>query len=155
MTNVKRLFGILLLALMATSVAMSVSFAEPSGVPFPNPAKAVKGEKCVEPADVMRRNHMDYLKHQRDETVREGIRGKKYSFQACVECHAVADPKIAGGTIRTLRPFCGECHQYAAVEADCFSCHNPTAPLLKNSELEDHALQDMIAAHLKNAGGDK
>ena len=31
------------------------------------------GTQCVEPADVMRRRHMDFLKHQRDETVLGGV----------------------------------------------------------------------------------
>ncbi|MDH5750285.1 MAG: hypothetical protein OEY85_13320 [Rhodospirillales bacterium] len=105
----------------------SANAAEDNRVPLPSPAKAFKGEQCVEPADVMRRNHFEYLLHQRDETMRQGIRGKKYSLRQCVECHAVADSKIAGGTTRTLKPFCGECHAYAAVKIDCFECHSDKA----------------------------
>lgn len=155
MNHVRGFFGILLLALTVLAVTAPVSEAEESGVPFPKLAKAVKGDKCVEPADDMRRNHMDYLKHQRDETMREGIRGNKYSFNACVDCHAVADPTIAGGRIRTLRPFCGSCHHYVSVQADCFSCHNPTAPLLKDSALDKENLSKMIASHLNETGGEK
>lgn len=152
MNTVKSFFGILLLAVTVLAVTPPGVHAEQSSVPLPHPAKAAKGDKCVEPADVMRRDHMDFLKHQRDETVRDGIRGNKYSFNACVDCHATADPKIAGGKIRTLKPFCAECHEYAAVKADCFSCHNPTAPLLKTGSLENIPLDKMIAAHLKDAG---
>jgi len=97
-------------------------------VPVPHPAKAFKGAQCVEPVDVMRRNHMRFLLHQRDETLREGIRGKKYSLNQCIECHAVASPEVAGGKVRTLKPFCAECHDYAAVSIDCFQCHNGAAP---------------------------
>ena len=33
-----------------------------------------KGDKCVEPTDVMRRNHMEFILHQRDDTMRRGVR---------------------------------------------------------------------------------
>lgn len=98
--------------------------AHAGDVPMPNPAKAFKGEQCLEPVSVMRRDHMEFLKHQRDETLREGIRGKKYSLNACIDCHAVTSPDVAGGKVRTLKPFCAECHTYAAVSIDCFQCHN-------------------------------
>ncbi|MCR4378266.1 MAG: Hdr-like menaquinol oxidoreductase cytochrome c subunit [Rhodospirillales bacterium] len=96
-------------------------------VPRPNPAKAFKGTECVEPVDVMRREHMNFLKHQRDETLREGIRGQKYSLNQCIDCHAVTSPDIMGGKVRTLKPFCAECHNYAAVSIDCFQCHTGAA----------------------------
>ncbi|HEY9162958.1 MAG TPA: hypothetical protein VIN57_00005, partial [Magnetovibrio sp.] len=96
-------------------------------VPLPNPAKAFKGTECVEPVDSMRRNHMTFLMHQRDETLREGIRGNKYSLNQCIECHAVTSPDVAGGKVRTLKPFCSECHSYAAVSIDCFQCHTGAA----------------------------
>lgn len=96
-------------------------------VPRPNPAKAFKGTECVEPVDLMRRNHMSYLMHQRDETVREGIRGNKYSLNQCIDCHATTSPEVMGGKVRTLKPFCAECHTYAAVSIDCFECHTGAA----------------------------
>lgn len=96
-------------------------------VPRPNPAKAFKGTQCVEPVDMMRRDHMNFLKHQRDETLREGIRGQKYSLNQCIDCHAVTSPDIMGGKVRTLKPFCAECHNYAAVSIDCFQCHTGAA----------------------------
>ncbi len=107
--------------------------AAESRVPVPQPPKAFKGDKCVEPAAVMRRQHMNYLLHQRDETVQQGIRGKKYSLRGCIECHAVPD-KAAGGE-RTVAPFCSECHQYAAVTIDCFSCHTTKPEATKASSL--------------------
>ncbi len=90
-------------------------------VPIPHPVKAFKGEKCVEPAGVMRRQHMNFLMHQRDDTVRRGIRGKKHSLRGCINCHAIPD-KQAGGT-RTVREFCSDCHNYAAIKITCFECH--------------------------------
>ena len=41
----------------------------------PVPPKA-QGGACVADKDVMRRDHMTMLKHQRDATVHEGVRGK-------------------------------------------------------------------------------
>jgi len=110
--------------------------ADAGEVPRPKPAKAFKGEQCVEPVDAMRRNHMKFLMHQRDETLREGVRGNKYSLNQCIECHAVTSPDVAGGKVRTLKPFCAECHKYAAVSIDCFQCHTGAAdPAINKSSV--------------------
>lgn len=111
-------------AILVGGIAPSASAEE---VPRPKPAKAFKGEQCVEPVDLMRREHMNLLKHQRDETLRDGIRGNRYSLNACIDCHATASPEIADGKVRTLQPFCAECHEYAAVTIDCFQCHTGAA----------------------------
>lgn len=151
MNTVRGTLAALLLALATLTVTPSGALAAESGVPLPTPAKAFKGDKCVEPVDVMRREHMVYLKHQRDETLREGIRGQKYSLNECIACHATADPKIGGGKIRTLKPFCAECHEYAAVSIDCFACHtgkaepDKTGALLPNEKGDD--LIRMVRAH--------
>jgi len=80
-----------------------------------------KGEKCVEPTEEMRRNHMEKILHQRDETVHRGIRTTKYSLKNCIDCHA--DPKT--NSVLGKDGFCESCHRYASVTIDCFSCHNP------------------------------
>lgn len=95
--------------------------AAESRVPVPHPAKAFKGKQCVEPVDVMRRQHGAFLLDQRNQTMKKGIRGGKYSLRGCVECHAVPD-KASGGA-RTVQPFCGACHEYTAFKIDCFQCH--------------------------------
>jgi len=105
-----------------------------------------KGDQCVAPTDDMRRNHMDYIMHQRDETVVEGIRGKRYSLTECINCHAQVDAK--GEAIRIDAPgqFCQSCHTFAAVKIDCFSCHRalPDAPTstadLKNMPSSHHTM---------------
>ncbi|PHS78577.1 MAG: Hdr-like menaquinol oxidoreductase cytochrome c subunit [Rhodospirillaceae bacterium] len=114
--------GLMVAVLFGT---LSSSYAQESSVPVPHPAKALKGEQCVEPAADMRRFHMQYLEHQRDDTMRLGIRGNKYSLRGCVECHATPDEKADGAL--TVRGFCKECHSYAAVTIDCFSCHTGKA----------------------------
>jgi hypothetical protein len=68
----------------------------------------------------MRRNHMDLLKHQRDKTLREGIRTTRHSLKACVECHASTK---TGSVAADKGDFCASCHHYAAVKLDCWDCH--------------------------------
>lgn len=149
MRQQKYTLGVLLLAVVG--FAISSVQAKHETVPLPHLSKAIKGEECVEPNNTMRRNHMTYLMHQRDETVIEGIRGKKYSLQACIDCHATADPKIENGKMRTVKPFCAECHSYAAVKIDCFDCHNPSVPLEKTT----NTFHEIITAHIRESGASK
>ncbi|MCK4950764.1 MAG: hypothetical protein KAS48_03020 [Gammaproteobacteria bacterium] len=104
------------------SMAGSLASAE---VPTPDIPKG-EGEKCVEPTDIMRKNHMEYLLHQRDETMRKGIRTKTYSLKECVDCHTVKDENNIPVTYKDKRHFCNSCHEYASVQIDCFSCHSST-----------------------------
>jgi hypothetical protein len=92
------------------------------GVPLPSIVKG-KGEACVADTDYMRRNHMAELDHQRDETMRRGVRTKKFSLNECVACHATPAP--TGGYVSVNAPgqFCRSCHDYAAITIDCFQCH--------------------------------
>ena len=85
-----------------------------------------KGEKCVEPTDIMRREHMDFILHQRDETMHRGIRGAKHSLKDCIDCHAGYDDSGKPLPINQEGQFCESCHTYAAVSIDCFSCHRTT-----------------------------
>ncbi len=95
--------------------------AKASRVPQPK-VNIARGDKCVEPTDEMRRNHMKYILHQRDKTMHEGIRTTQHSLANCVECHA--DPNTK--TVLGKDGFCASCHSYAAVSIDCFECHNPS-----------------------------
>jgi len=71
----------------------------------------------------MRKNHMDELMHKRDETVYNGIRTKKYSLNACINCHVPEQHN--GEVLRHTNPehFCSTCHGYVAAKLDCFQCH--------------------------------
>jgi hypothetical protein len=91
------------------------------GTPRPVIVSATPGTQCVADPAFMRRNHMDLLKHQRDDTVRGGVRGAKYSLKDCVDCHA--NPQTASVT-KGETDFCTSCHRYAAVQIDCFGCHS-------------------------------
>jgi hypothetical protein len=86
-----------------------------------------KGERCVEPTEVMRRDHMRFLLHQRDATVHQGIRTTRHSLQECISCHVQRD-EGTGRHVPVNAPgqFCSSCHTYAAVRIDCFECHATT-----------------------------
>lgn len=118
----KRLVALGAVVLTAAALAWAGADAPAqSGAPKPVITKAAKGERCVESNDFMRRNHMKVLMHQRDETVLEGIRTKKYSLKQCIECHA---SEKTGSVAASKDDFCVSCHSYAAVKIDCFDCHS-------------------------------
>jgi len=82
-----------------------------------------RGAQCVEPIEIMRRDHFEFIKHQRDQTVYHGIRGTRHSLAGCIDCHA---SKSADGEFLPINAegqFCQTCHTYAAVKIDCFTCH--------------------------------
>ena len=83
-------------------------------------------KKCVRDTAFMRRNHMNLLKHQRDETMHKGIRTKTFSLKNCINCHVTKDD--TGKAIKVSNPkhFCAACHKFAAVKLDCFECHRST-----------------------------
>jgi hypothetical protein len=92
-------------------------------VVIPQPAKPANASACVEPVEIMRRDHMKFLLHQRDATVLEGDRDSKYSLVGCMDCHNATKP--AETVVRYPDPqhFCAGCHLYASVKIDCFECH--------------------------------
>lgn len=108
-----RLTALLFSALIATSVYAADKPSLPA-------LDVGKGGQCVEDPKLMRKIHMDLLKHQRDETMHKGIRGQKHSLADCVECHASTKTNSVLGSNEA---FCQGCHTYAAVKLDCFECH--------------------------------
>jgi predicted CXXCH cytochrome family protein len=115
-------FGLLLSAGAAgLALASTARAAEPAGrTPLPTIERAVKGDQCIAAPAVMRRDHMEMLKHQRDATVHGGIRGAKASLKECIACHASAQ---TGSVAQSESNFCVSCHAYTAVRIDCFECH--------------------------------
>lgn len=79
-----------------------------------------KSELCVEPREVMLRDHMNFILHQRDKTVHDGVRTPKHSLKNCVDCHA--DSKT--DSVLGKEGFCASCHVYVSVKIDCFECHS-------------------------------
>ncbi len=135
-------------SLLSTSALVGTAHA---GTPFPDIHEPTdKSVKCIQPEDVMRREHMNYILHERDETMREGIRGEPESLANCINCHVEPDEngEIAG--IETDQHFCSACHEYTAVQIDCFQCHadRPQKYIKRNSHTSSlrQQLQQTLAA---------
>lgn len=107
-------------ALLALSMVSAAHATETGRVVKPN-IVIEKGDKCVAPTEVMRREHMNMLKHQRDKTVHEGIRTTEHSLKGCIDCHASSKN---GSVVGSRDNFCQTCHAYTAVKLDCFECHS-------------------------------
>ena len=105
-----------LVLLLAPVLALAADSRTPK--PVIEPARA--GTQCIAEPATMRRDHPAMLEHQRDETVRGGIRGAKASLKGCIECHA---RPATGSVAKTEANFCVSCHSYTAVRIDCFGCH--------------------------------
>ena len=86
--------------------------------------KAEKSDSCVAPTSFMRRNHFELIKHQRDITVREGVRHTDNSLAGCVDCHASKDDAGKFIPVNEEEQFCAGCHKYTGTTLDCFSCHS-------------------------------
>jgi hypothetical protein len=121
MNGMARMAKWLRLAAMVGAAALLAvpSISAVASVDMPKLEKG-KGEKCVEDTQYMRRNHMDLLKHHRDETMRKGIRTTQHSLKKCVECHA---SEKSGSVAASKADFCAACHSYASVKLDCWDCH--------------------------------
>lgn len=111
---------IFLLWLITSAFALGTAVA---GEAIKGSAKAESMQQCVRPNDFMRRNHFEVIKHQRNLTVHEGIRKTTDSLAGCVDCHARKDAEGKAVPVNAEGQFCDACHDYVAVNIDCFSCH--------------------------------
>ena len=108
----------------AVSAFLLVSLPTLADTPLPTINEPEdEGLKCIHPEDEMRRNHMKYILHERDETMHEGIRGEAESLANCIDCHVQPDENGNVPRIDSTEHFCHGCHEYAAVQIDCFQCH--------------------------------
>jgi hypothetical protein len=116
MLQLKKLMhkSLLIIAGTAFLAFSSITVADNTDV-----AKA-KTDKCVADTAYMRTNHMSEIQHQRDDTMRKGIRGGDFSLKECINCHVEEDSKARYGD---NDHFCSGCHNYTAVTVDCFQCH--------------------------------
>ena len=147
-----KLFTVGVLAVMLMTTGLSAATAEEKksprvSLPTVNVNKD-KAEQCVEPTEVMRRDHMQMILHQRDETMHQGIRTVKHSLKNCVNCHA--DPKT--GSVLGHNGFCESCHTYAAVTMDCFGCHTDKAEKKTGAVRKPDTLEKLMRLSVPAAG---
>ncbi len=92
-------------------------------------SKAAGLANCVAETEFMRRNHMELIKHERHVVVHEGIRDSKDSLAGCIACHVAPGPDGELVSVYAHGQFCKSCHEYTAVDVNCFGCHAtvPTA----------------------------
>jgi predicted CXXCH cytochrome family protein len=123
MSRALRLAGLL------CAMALAPAWAGGARTPVPTIEPARAGTQCIADPATMRRDHPTMLKHQRDDTVRGGIRGAKASLRGCIDCHA--SPATAS-VAKSETNFCVSCHSYAAVKVDCFECHTSKAQIVSS-----------------------
>lgn len=150
-------------AVMSCLISLPVVWAESSEQGSAT-SDAVNSNQCVEPTDVMRRDHMKFLVHQRDKTVHYGVRTKKHSLTGCVDCHVERNETGQYIPINDEEQFCQSCHQYASVKIDCFECHattpdtqganngieTSTSPSLLGSNMSPHKPYLNLEANISN-----
>jgi hypothetical protein len=83
--------------------------------------KGIPGrDRCVMPVEYMRSSHMKLLSDWREEVVRTGDRsytspdGRRFRrslTDTCMDCHS------------NKSSFCDRCHDYAAMQPNCWNCH--------------------------------
>jgi hypothetical protein len=107
---------LILPGLMLASMILMLTACGPVEAPQMMEARA---DQCVQPVDVMRRDHMKILHTEKDQAVNLGLRNPKHSLRGCVDCHVspTANREDPG------THFCLNCHSFNAVRMDCFQCH--------------------------------
>lgn len=115
------LFG--LIAIVTLGLFASQEPSDDATIAVPNIPKAIGGE-CVAPPEIMRKNHMVMLQHDRDLKVKDGITNIESSLKDCIACHVVKDDAGVPVSYDSPKHFCRSCHDYVAAKPDCFSCHN-------------------------------
>jgi [DsrC]-trisulfide reductase subunit J len=151
MTRFLRQVAVLVNALIGLMLLSTSAMAE---TPFPTiDEPAGEAEKCIHPTDEMRRNHMNYILHERDETMHEGIRNEPESLANCIDCHVTPDENGEIASIESKEHFCNGCHQYASVQIDCFQCHADRPQKYINRDKHTSSLRQQLEQALaKNAG---
>ena len=114
---------LLTITLACCVIGFNIVFADsPADIPPPK-QKYSEETVCVEPVEIMRKNHFEFMLEHRDDTVIDGIRTKKHSLNECIDCHITANTQGEFARYSEDTHFCASCHQYAAVNIDCFQCH--------------------------------
>ncbi|RKZ69940.1 MAG: hypothetical protein DRQ44_02080 [Gammaproteobacteria bacterium] len=155
MTRFLRQFAVLVYALIGFTLLSTSALAE---TPFPTIHEpSDESKQCIHDEHEMRRNHMNYILHERDETMHEGIRGEPESLANCIDCHVEPNEQGEIAGIDSKEHFCNGCHQYASVQIDCFQCHadRPQKFIKRSSHTSSlrNQLQQTLAAHDASSEG--
>ncbi len=142
---------------------LSQSLAVKGDVPYPDIPQVpkTKAEQCVEPTEVMRRSHMEFILHQRDETMHRGIRTEKHSLKECISCHVNPGPDGQYPRVSSDQHFCAACHTYTSVTIDCFQCHSDipeqpeSPPTTSGNQTESHSETSMDVNALTGSAGER
>ncbi len=123
-----------------------------AGTPLPTiNLPSDKSLKCIQPTEEMRKNHMNYIMHQRDITMHDGIRTENNSLTGCIDCHVEPDSEGNIADFHSKEHFCTTCHEYTSVQIDCFQCHadRPQKYINRDVSTSDltQQLQEKLAAH--------
>jgi len=117
------IYLLLVAVIVCCIIGIGIVFADsPENVPPPK-QKYSEETVCVEPVEIMRKDHFEFMLEHRDDTVIDGIRTKKHSLNECIDCHITANAQGEFARYSEDTHFCASCHQYAAVNIDCVQCH--------------------------------
>ena len=92
----------------------------------------------------MRKKHFEFLYHQRDLTVLDGIRTKNHSLANCIDCHVSYDNNAKPIPINSEGQFCYVCHIETATNIDCFSCHATVPRYNETKSQNENELQKVL-----------
>jgi len=118
----KILIGVLIFFVLVT-IPVWNSSASGKADYVPQPVTPDESQ-CIETGEWMTLHHMDLLNNWRQHVVREGetiyhsvtdVTKKDWTMsltETCLGCHT------------SKADFCDQCHSYADVEPECWSCHN-------------------------------
>ncbi len=133
----------MILRLVILLIGLAMASATPALAQDMGPViPKASGEPHPEGNDYMRRWHMVMMKHDRDVTMYQGIRPTDASLGECFDCHTVRNEAGVPLTVADERHFCRACHDYAAVQVDCFDCHRSTPEDFEEPELHAMSLPD-------------
>lgn len=140
------IYILLLITIIFCIIGISIVFADSSANIPPPKQKYSEETVCVEPVEIMRKNHFEFMLEHRDDTVIDGIRTKKHSLNECIDCHITANAQGEFARYAEDTHFCASCHQYAAVNIDCFQCHadrpeEAVRKAMKHKQTVDHSEQ--------------
>ena len=117
------IYLLLVITILLCAIGISIVYADEKSN-IPPPKQNYNDETlCVEPVEIMRKQHFEFVLEHRDDAVIDGIRTKKHSLIECIECHITANAQGEYARYSQDTHFCASCHQFAAVTIDCFQCH--------------------------------